>query len=195
MNDQVPMTNRDREGASSRLIRQEARRSLRNWSLDIASLGIHWSLDNWSLVISIGHWSFLMPTSKVQLVIDDFGNDASAVTRLIGLEPSAVGVAEATPPGSLNPGASWIFDIAMPQTESLEGQALALLRFLEAHAEAIRQAAACYPASIAIGIQDGGQVEQAEIDLVPLIIADVSKLGLGLHIHFSSAAVKGRKKK
>src|SRR5437870_4629253 len=146
MNDQVPMTNRDREGASSRLIRQEARRSLRNWSLDIASLGIHWSLDNWSLdnwsldnwslVISIGHWSFLMPTSKVQLVIDDFGNDASAVTRLIGLEPSAVGVAEATPPGSLNPGASWIFDIAMPQTESLEGQALALLRFLEAHADA-----------------------------------------------------------
>jgi len=136
-----------------------------------------------------------MPTSKVQLVIDDFGNDASAVTRLIGLEPSAVGVAEATPPGSLNPGASWIFDIAMPQTESLEGQALALLRFLEAHAEAIRQAAARYPASIAIGIQDGGQVEQAEIDLVPLIIADVSKLGLGLHIHFSSAPVKGRKKK
>ena|SRR5437773_12344366 len=135
-----------------------------------------------------------MPTSKVQLVIDDFGNDASAVTRLIGLEPSAVGVAETTP-AALNPGASWIFDIAMPQTESLEGQALALLRFLEAHAEAIRQAAARYPASIAIGIQDGGQVEQAEIDLVPLIIADVSKLGLGLHIHFSPAPVKGRKKK
>ncbi len=73
----------------------------------------------------------------------------------------------------------------MPQTESIEGQALALLRFLESHAEAIRQAAIRYPASIAIAIQDGDGVESGGLNLVPLVATEISQLGLGLRIHFS----------
>src|SRR2546425_872841 len=88
----------------------------------------HWpsAIGHWSL--AIGHWSFLtdMPTSKVQLVVDNFGDDASAVSQLIGLEPTAVGVVAASAPWEFQPGTSWIFEIAMPETESLEGQALAL---------------------------------------------------------------------
>jgi hypothetical protein len=124
-------------------------------------------------------------TAKVQLVVDNFGGDASAITQLIGLEPTAIGVPEG---GALNrsgQGASWIFEISMPETESVEGQALALLRFLESHAEQIRQAATRYPASIAIGIHRRDPADADELSLVPLIVADISKLGLGMHIHYS----------
>jgi hypothetical protein len=124
-------------------------------------------------------------SAKVQLVVDNFGGDASAVTRLIGLEPTAVGVADRTVPNQSPEGASWIFEIVMPETESVEGQALALLRFLETHAEQIRQAAARYPASIAIGIHRRDQAGNDDIGLVPLVAADISKLGLGMHIHYS----------
>jgi hypothetical protein len=81
----------------------------------------------------------------------------------------------------------------MPETESVEGQALALLRFLESHAEAIRQAAARYPASLAIGITGDGQASSEEISLVPLIASDISKLGLGIRVHFSAAQDEPRK--
>jgi len=124
-------------------------------------------------------------SAKVQLVVDNFGGDASAVTRLIGLEPTAVGVSEGSAPNRSGQGASWIFEISMPETESVEGQALALLRFLETHAEQIRQAAAHYPASIAIGIHRRDPADSDDLSLVPLIVGDVSKLGLGMHIHYS----------
>jgi len=126
-----------------------------------------------------------MTSSKVQLVVDDFGSDASDVTRLIGLEPSAVGTGDGSALGTAGQTTSWIFEIAMPETESLEGQALALLRFLESHAEAIRQAAARYPASIAIGINGEPSEGSEEMSLVPMIVAETSKLGLGIRVHFS----------
>jgi len=116
--------------------------------------------------------------------VDDFGSDASAVTRLIGLEPTAVGTGEGGVLGNTGQNTSWIFEITMPETESVEGQALALLRFLESHAEAIRQAAARYPASIAIGINGEASAGSEEISLVPLIVAEISKLGLGIRVHF-----------
>ena len=126
-----------------------------------------------------------MPTSStVQLVVEGFNGDASAVTRLIGLEPTAVGITDGKSPSSPLPGRSWIFEIAMPQTESVEGQALALLRFLGAHAEEIRHAASHYPASIAIAINGPGEPGSDEIGLVPLVAEEVSKLGLGIRIHF-----------
>lgn len=127
-----------------------------------------------------------MPTSStIQLVMEQLGEDVSAVTRLLGLEPIAVGRSEKNTPPNSPTSASWIFEIAMPETESVEGQALALLRFLDSHAEAIRQAAACYPASIAIGIADHGTANSGDLTLVPLIAAQVAKLGLGIRIHIS----------
>ena len=126
-----------------------------------------------------------MTSSKVQLVVDDFGSDAAEVTRLLGLEPTAVGTGDTSALGNAGQGTSWIFEIAMPETESVEGQALALLRFLESHAEAIRQAAARYPASIAIGINGEASASSEEISLVPMIVADISKLGLGIRVHFT----------
>ena len=117
-------------------------------------------------------------------MVDDFGTDASDVTRLIGLEPTAVGTGEGGVLGNTGQNTSWIFEITMPETESVEGQALALLRFLESHAEAIRQAAARYPASIAIGINGEASTGSEEISLVPLIVAEISKLGLGIRVHF-----------
>src|ERR1051326_2623924 len=103
----------------------------------------------------------MVSSSQIQFVVEEFGGDASALTRLVGLEPSAIGVPHVTEGTEHSKaGTSWIFDVTMPQTESIEGQALALLRFLESHAEAIRQAAIRYPASIAIAIYDGeGGVE------------------------------------
>ncbi len=127
-----------------------------------------------------------MTSSKVQLVVDDFGSDASSVTRLIGLEPTAVGTSDGGAFGKAGQSTSWIFEIAMPETESVEGQALALLRFLESHAEAIRQAAERYPASIAIGINGEASAGSEEISLVPMIVAEISKLGLGIRVHFGS---------
>src|SRR5256885_4226687 len=116
-----------------------------------------------------------MPTSsRVQLVVDDFGGDAPALSALLGLEPTAVGVAEGSAAGKSNQGTSWIFDISMPETESIEGQALALLRFLDAHAEEIRRATARYSASIAIAVEDSGDPDPSEMSLVPLVAADIS---------------------
>ena len=117
--------------------------------------------------------------------MDDFGSDASDVTRLIGLEPTAIATGEGSALGNAGQSTSWIFEIAMPETESVEGQALALLRFLESHAEAIRQAAARYPSSIAIGINGAASDGSEEISLVPMIVAEISKLGLGVRVHFS----------
>ncbi len=117
--------------------------------------------------------------------MESFGEDPSAVTRLMGLEPTAVGLSDQTAPDHFGASTSWVFDIAMPETESIEGQALALLRFLESHAEAIRQTAARFPASIAIGIDDQEPANSGDLILVPLIVGDVSKLGLGIRIHFT----------
>jgi hypothetical protein len=127
-----------------------------------------------------------MPTSStIQLVVEDFGGDASAVTRMMGLEPSAVALPDAAAGAGAGGKASWIFEIAMPETESVEGQALALLRFLESHHEPIQQAVALYPASIAIAVGERGPKASAQMSLIPLIAAEVSRLGLGIRIHFS----------
>ena len=120
-------------------------------------------------------------SSRIELVIEDFGSDPAAVTRLIGLEPAALGGTN----GRAEEAPSWIFEISMPETESVEGQALALLRFLEAHAEKIRQAASQYTASIAIGISEHTEASPDEVALVPLIAAEISKLGLGIRVNFS----------
>jgi uncharacterized protein DUF4279 len=126
-----------------------------------------------------------MPTSStIQLVVEDFGGDASAVTTLMGLEPSAVALPDAAAGGAAGK-ASWIFEIAMPETESVEGQALALLRFLESHHDPIQQAVARYPASIAIAVGERGPKASAQMSLIPMIAAEVSRLGLGIRIHFS----------
>jgi len=126
-----------------------------------------------------------MPTSsKIQLVVDDFGGDASAVTKLIGLEPTALGLPDGSIVDNSTSAASWMFDISMPETESVEGQALALLRFLESHAGQIQQASARYPASVAIAITRPAQRELEELSLVPLIVSEISKLGLGIRIYF-----------
>ena len=127
----------------------------------------------------------MLTSPKVQLVVEDFGGDASDVSRLIGLEPTAVGVAGPALAETADERASWIFEIAMPQTESVEGQALALLRFLETHAEQIRLATARYPASIAIAVNGPGEPAPDEISLLPLVAADISKLGLGIRIHYT----------
>ena len=130
-------------------------------------------------------------SSNIQLVIEDFGNDASAVTRMVGLEPTGVGMAETAMDFGPLQKASWFFEISMPETESIEGQALALLRFLESHAEALRQAATRYPASIAIAFTAPGHSPSNDLSLVPLVAADISKLGLGIRIYFSSGRPNG----
>src|SRR5262249_998081 len=125
----------------------------------------------------------MLASPKVQLVVEDFGGDAADVSRLIGLDPTAVGVAGAALLETAGEGASWIFEIALPQTEAVEGQALALLRFLEAHAAQIRLATARYPASIAIAVGDSEPAPD-ELSLLPLVVADIAKLGLGIRIHY-----------
>jgi hypothetical protein len=123
--------------------------------------------------------------SKVQLVISGFGDDASMVSRLLGFEPTTVGV-----PGwnSREPSthrASWIYEISMTGTESVEGQALALLRFLECHAEKIRKTATLFPARVLIGVDDQNSPGTGQLALVPLVVAEISKLGLGIQVQFS----------
>src|SRR5436853_4976478 len=95
-----------------------------------------------------------MPNStRVQLVVDALAREPQEVTRLIGLEPAAMAEPEQIQPGESERKRSWIFPITMPRTESIEGQALALLRFLETHADKIQQTIARHAGSIAIEIQ------------------------------------------
>src|SRR5438477_6752610 len=127
-----------------------------------------------------------MPTStQVQLVVEDFGGDPAAITRLLGLEPTALASPETLGAANSSQDTSWIFAVSMPETESVEGQALALLRFLEVHAEAIRKTIASYRGSIAIDLSGPGPASADALNLVPLVAAEISRLGLGLRVHFA----------
>src|SRR5206468_3674066 len=68
-------------------------------SLRVSQWRCRWTARAGRDSLPLGEQPKQMSTSaKVQLVVDDFGGDASAVTRLIGLEPTAVGMADGTVP-------------------------------------------------------------------------------------------------
>jgi hypothetical protein len=84
-------------------------------------------------------------TTRVQFVVDEFGDDTSVVTKLIGFEPTSTAICGFS---SLPNHTSWIAELREPVPEKLEDHITSLLHTLEAHAEGVRRAAAQFRARI-----------------------------------------------
>jgi hypothetical protein len=128
--------------------------------------------------------------TRVQFVVDEFGDDASVVTELIGFEPTSIAVCGFS---SLPSQTSWLVGLAKPVPEKLEDHIAGLLRTLEPHSEGIRQVASRFRARILIYVDDRDWIWPYEPDgprfghfeISPNLIAAASRLGIGFIVHFT----------
>jgi hypothetical protein len=126
--------------------------------------------------------------SRVQFVIEEFGEDASEVTRIVGFEPTGVSGSGFT---SLSHHLSWWFELPEPVPDEITDHATKLIQFLQSHGEGVRLAANRFRARIAIAIDDRDWVwpydptgpRIGQLDLQPNLTAAVAALGLGFAIH------------
>lgn len=82
-------------------------------------------------------------TTGVYLWVMDYGEDASVVTKLLGLEPTRICIpGQPGSPTSRVPSRhhGWEFNSPLPLTAHIDEHLEALLQVLEPHAEAIRAA-------------------------------------------------------
>ena len=132
--------------------------------------------------------------TRVQFVVDEFGDDPVAVTSLIGFEPRG---AAACGGSSLPTQTSWFAELPEPVPDKLEDRIAALVRMLERHVEGVRNVAARFHARIEIRVDardwphgpNGPRF--GSFDVSPEVTAAASRLGLGIAIHFASG-VKGQ---
>jgi uncharacterized protein DUF4279 len=135
--------------------------------------------------------------TRVQFVVDEFGDDPAVVTGLIGFEPASTAVGRWT---SLPKQTSWFAELPEPVPDKLEDHIAALVRMLELHADGVRSVAARFHSRIEIRMDDRDWTWPHEpngprfgyFEVSPEVTAAASRLGLGISIHFASG-VKGQK--
>ncbi len=93
--------------------------------------------------------------TRAYLWVSGFGEDASIVTKMIGLEPTHIKVAGQ--PNPKHPKAayrwhSWELHSSLPSSAHVDEQIEDLLRVLEPHAAAIKTASATFKAGISVAI-------------------------------------------
>lgn len=89
--------------------------------------------------------------SRAYLWVHDFGDDASAVTSMIGLEPTYIQVAGCPVPRAPTMIARvhrWVLDSPLTPDAHLDDHVEALLQLLEPHAEKVKAASETFKAGI-----------------------------------------------
>ena len=127
--------------------------------------------------------------TRVQFVVDEFGDDPSVVTKLIGFPPTSTAVFGWS---SLPTHTSWLVELPEPVPEKLEDQIAGLLSTLESHADGVRRAAARFRARISVIVDDRDWIwpyepdgpRSGEFELSPALTAAASRLDLGFKVHF-----------
>lgn len=140
--------------------------------------------------MSLGRLAMSKPI-RVQFVVDEFGDDASVVTKLIGFEPTSMAVSGFS---SLPKQTSWLVGLAEPMPEKLEDQIAGLIHTLEPHSEGILRVASRFRARISIYVDDRDWIWPYEPDgprfghfeISPNLTAAASRLGIGFTVHFTS---------
>jgi len=128
--------------------------------------------------------------SRVQFVIEEFGEDASEVTRIVGFEPTGVSGSGFT---SLSHHLSWWFELPGPVPDEIADHVAKLVQFLQSHVDGVQSAANRFRARIAIAVDDRDWIwpydrsgpRIGHFDLQPTLTAAVAALGLGFAIHLS----------
>lgn len=141
---------------------------------------------------------------SVSLVATDFGPDPSAVTRLIGLEPTSLASSGCTGVEGIDAewakpkrSTSWSYNLQGPQSESLDGQIEALLHVLEARATGVRTVARQYRALVSVSVEsdvyrdDDTVLAFGSAEIPSALLARIAALGLGLRCHFSTPDPSG----
>ncbi len=93
--------------------------------------------------------------TRVYLWVSDFGEDASVVTKTIGLEPTHIKVAgEPNPkyPKMINRGNSWELHSSLPSSAHIDEHIEALLRVLEPHATAVKAVSETFNVGISTAV-------------------------------------------
>lgn len=127
--------------------------------------------------------------TRVQFVVDEFGDDPAAVTSLIGFQPKGTAVCDWS---SLPMQTSWFAELPEPVPDKLEDRIAALVRLLEGHAEGVRNVAARFHARIEIRVDARDWPHEPNgprfgyFDVSPEVTTAASRLGLGIAIHFAS---------
>jgi hypothetical protein len=128
--------------------------------------------------------------TQVQFVVEDFGDDASEVTRLIGFEPTGVAVCGFS---SLPQRRSWWFELSELVPDGIAEQVAALLSLLELHAESVRKVAGRFRTRISITVDDRDWIwpddptgpRIGNFELPPNLTAAAAKLGIGFAVQFT----------
>src|SRR5262245_55277527 len=89
--------------------------------------------------------------SKVRFSVEEFGDDPTVVTGLVGFQPTGTATCGWS---SLPQQTSWYVELPEPVPEKLEDHIAALLGMLEPHADGVRSAAARFKACIEISVDD-----------------------------------------
>ena len=126
--------------------------------------------------------------TRVQFVVDDFGDDASEITNLIGFAPSSVTVAGFS---SFPKRVAWLLELPDPVPDDITEHVAAFVQFLDAHAEHVRNVAIRFRARISIVVDDRDWISAhdpdgprfATIDLPPELAASVARLKVGFIFH------------
>ena len=124
--------------------------------------------------------------SRVQFTVEDFGDDASQVTTLIGFEPTTVTICGFS---SLPKRTTWLLEVPEPIPSEIAEHVAALVRLLEQHSEGVRKVARLFQTRISIAIDDRDWIcpedtngpRFANFDLPAHLIAAVAMLEVGLN--------------
>jgi hypothetical protein len=128
-------------------------------------------------------------SARVQFLVDGFGEDASEVTRIMGIEPTDVPVCGF---GSLPQQVSWVLELQEPIPEEISDHVTALVKWLRPREQALKSLSGRYKTRIAIVVDDRDYIYPEEPDgprfatlAIPQeILASIASSGVGLSVHF-----------